>query len=66
MVALQIISKILSTKDISIIDDNLLTVDYFVGYENEYKFIISFVQIDNIFDYEIIFFRDIFISKKFK
>lgn len=41
MVALQIISKILSTKDISIIDDNLLTEDYFVGYENEYNFIIE-------------------------
>ena len=41
MVALQIISKILSNKDISIIEDNLLTVDYFVGYENEYEFIVK-------------------------
>lgn len=41
MVALQIISKILSTKDISILDDNLLSVDYFVGYENEYNFIVD-------------------------
>lgn len=41
MVALQIISKILSTKDISILDDNLLTEDYFVGYENEYQFLVN-------------------------
>lgn len=39
MVALQIISKILATKDLSLISDNLLTEDYFVGYEEEYKFI---------------------------
>ena len=39
MVALQIISKILQSKDFSIIDDNLLTVDYFVGYEDEFRFI---------------------------
>lgn len=41
MVSLQIISKILATKDISILEDNLLTEDYFVGYENEYSFIIN-------------------------
>lgn len=39
MVALQIISKVLSTGDNSIIADNLLTEEYFVGYENEFKFI---------------------------
>lgn len=39
MIALQIISKILSTKDSSILSDNLLTKDYFVGYESEYEFI---------------------------
>ena len=39
MVSLQIISKILATKDISILDDNLLTKDYFVGYENEFEFL---------------------------
>lgn len=44
MVALQIISKILSTKDISILDDNLLTEDYFVGYEQEYNFIVNHVK----------------------
>lgn len=34
MVALQIISKILQTQDINILDDNMLTEDYFVGYED--------------------------------
>ena len=41
MVALQILSKILSTKNISIIEDNLLTSEYFVGYENEFNFIVD-------------------------
>ena len=41
MVALQIISKALNNKDLSIISENLLTVDYFTGYENEYNFIMS-------------------------
>lgn len=44
MVALQIISKILSTKDLSIIDNNLLTKEYFVGYEDEYDFILQHVK----------------------
>ena len=39
MVALQIISKVLQTGDNSIIEENLLTADYFLGYENEYNFI---------------------------
>lgn len=39
MVALQIISKILETNDNSIIEDNLLSEEYFVGYETEYNFI---------------------------
>lgn len=41
MVSLQIISKVLSTKDLSIIESNSLTVDYFVGYEDEYNFILN-------------------------
>lgn len=41
MVALQIISKVLESKDISIIEDNLLTEDYFQGFENEYEFIMD-------------------------
>lgn len=39
MVALQIISKILATGNNSIIEDNLLSEEYFVGYEVEYNFI---------------------------
>lgn len=39
MVSLQIISKILSTKDVSILQNNGLTRDYFVGYEAEWDFI---------------------------
>ena len=41
MVALQILSKCLATKDLSIIENNLLTRDYFVGYENEYDFLLQ-------------------------
>lgn len=44
MISLQIISKVLSTKDISIIDDNLLTEDYFSDYQDEYNFIVSHVK----------------------
>lgn len=39
MVALQIISKILATHDDSILENNLLTVDYFKGYEDAYNYI---------------------------
>lgn len=44
MIALQIISKIIASGDNSIIEDNLLSVDYFVGYENEYNFIQDHVK----------------------
>ena len=44
MVALQIISKIIATKDFSIVTDNLLTKDYFVGYEDEFTFIEKHVE----------------------
>lgn len=44
MISLQIISKILSTQDNSIIEDNLLSSDYFVGYENEINFIQDHVK----------------------
>lgn len=39
MVAIQIISKILQTKDISILENNDLDRDYFLGYEAEFDFI---------------------------
>ena len=41
MVTLQIISKILATQDLSIVENNLLTADYFVGYEDEYNYLIE-------------------------
>ena len=41
MVSLQIISKILATKDISILENNLITKEYFVGYEDEIEFILK-------------------------
>lgn len=44
MIQLQVISKILSTQDFSIIEDNLITRDYFVGYEEEYDFIQDHVK----------------------
>ena len=44
MVALQILNKILSTKDFSIVEDNLLTEDYFVGYTDEFQFIKDHVK----------------------
>lgn len=48
MVALQIISKILATKDYSIIENNILTRDYFVGYEEEYDYIKDHIEKYNI------------------
>lgn len=39
MVAEQIISKILQTSDFSIVEDNMLTVEHFIGYEEEFEFI---------------------------
>lgn len=41
MVAIQILSKILETQDISILENNNITEEYFVGYEDEYAFIKS-------------------------
>ena len=41
MIALQVLSKVIASKDISFLEDNILTVDYFVGFEDEYNFIID-------------------------
>lgn len=41
MVALQIISQVLQTQDISIIENNQLTVDYFPEYQEEFNFIMK-------------------------
>lgn len=39
LISLQILSKIIQTKDYSIICDNELTSEYFVGFEDEFNFI---------------------------
>lgn len=39
MIQLQVLSKIIESGDYSIIENNLLTRDYFVGYESEFDFI---------------------------
>lgn len=44
MVSLQIISKILATQDNSIVEDNLLTEEYFTGYTDEFNFIENHVR----------------------
>lgn len=41
MVALQILSQVLQTQDISIIENNQLTVDFFPGYQEEYEYIVN-------------------------
>ena len=53
MVAEQIISKILQTSDFSIVEDNMLTVEHFIGYEEEFKFIKNhYEQYGNVPDKE--------------
>lgn len=44
MVQLQILSKVLLSGDNSIIENNLLTEDYFLGYEPEYNFIQNHIK----------------------
>lgn len=44
VVQIQIINKIISTKDYHIIEDNLLTDDYFDGFKDEYNFIKNHVD----------------------
>lgn len=39
MIQLQVISKILQSKDMSFIENNYLTSEYFVGYEEEFNYI---------------------------
>lgn len=41
MIQLQILNKILHSKDLSILTENGINRDYFLGYENEYDFIIN-------------------------
>lgn len=58
MVALQIISKILATKDCSILDKNNITKEYFVEYEDEIQFII-----DHLHNYGTVPDKATFLSK---
>ena len=44
MVAIQILNKILTTGDASILQDNNITRDYFVGFEDEYDFLIDHLK----------------------
>lgn len=44
VVQIQILSKIINTNDYSIIENNLLTEDYFDGFNDEYKFIKQHVE----------------------
>lgn len=44
MVSLQILSKVLQTGNKSLITDNMLTEEYFLGYEQEYQFIKDHIQ----------------------
>ena len=41
MVVLQIINKIIKTSDISLIIENNLTREMFLGYENEFDYIMN-------------------------
>jgi replicative DNA helicase len=41
IISLQVLSRVLLSKDISIIEDNQLTRDYFKGYEEEYDYIVN-------------------------
>lgn len=51
MISLQILNKILATKDYSIISDNELTVEHFVGFEHEFNTIKEhFEQYGNVPD----------------
>lgn len=51
MIQLQILSKIIQTGNNSIVEDNVLTEDYFVGYEEEYNFIQDHInKYDNVPD----------------
>lgn len=58
MVALQIISKILATKDCSILEKNNLTKEYFVEYEDEIQFIL-----DHLHNYNTVPDKATFLSK---
>lgn len=41
MVQLQLINRIIASRDVNILQDNLITREYFVGYENEIDYILA-------------------------
>lgn len=41
MIALQVINKVIQSADISLLEKNSLTEEYFIGYEPEYNFIVE-------------------------
>ena len=58
MVSLQILSKVINTKDNSIIEDNALTQEYFPGYADEFNFIQDHIKTyGNVPDAETFFDR---------
>ena len=58
MVSLQILSKVINTKDNSIIEDNALTQEYFPGYADEFNFIQDHIRTyGNVPDAETFFDR---------
>ena len=44
MISIMILNKVLQTKDIGLIQNNMLTKEYFIGYEDEFDFIIEHQQ----------------------
>lgn len=44
LVAVQVLSKVLCSQDISLIENNSLSSDFFPGYESEYNFILEHYQ----------------------
>ena len=51
MVTLQILNKILDTGDMGLILKNGLTVDYFIGYEDEFTFLYRPTKLKRLFKY---------------
>ena len=44
MISMMILNKVLQTKDIGLIQNNMLTKEYFIGYEDEFDFITEHYQ----------------------
>ena len=59
VVVIQVLSRIIQTKDLSIVLENGLTVDYFVGYEQEFEYIMDHYERYNCVPDEVTI-RDVF------